>query len=40
MATLIGVLLVAAFITQQWQFLLLGLFGVAAGALPFLNRRR
>jgi len=40
MATLIVVFLVAAWLTEQWQFLFLGLFGVAAGALPFLNRRK
>ena len=40
MAVLIIVFLVAAWLTEQWQFLILGLFGVAAGALPFVNRRR
>jgi len=40
MASLIIVFLVAAWLTKQWQFLLLGLFGVAAGVLPFLNRRQ
>ncbi len=40
MGSLILILLVASWLTQQWQFLLLGLFGVAAGVLPFINRRR
>lgn len=40
MVSLIIILLVAAWITGQWQFVFLGLFGVAAGVLPFLNRRK
>lgn len=40
MGSLIIILLIASFITKQWQFLLLGLFGVAAGILPLTNRRR
>ncbi len=40
MVTLIACLLVAAWLTGQWQFVFLGLFGVAAGTLPFLNRRK
>lgn len=40
MSALIATLLVAAWLTGQWQFVFLGLFGVAAGVLPFLNRRK
>ena len=39
MASLIVILLVASWITGQWQFMFLGLFGVAAGLVPFLSRR-
>ena len=39
MASLIVILLIASWITGQWQFMFLGLFGVAAGLVPFLNRR-
>lgn len=39
MATMIVVFLAAAFLTQQWAFLFLGLFGLAAGLVPFFNRR-
>lgn len=40
MAALIASLLIAAWLTGQWQFVFLGMFGVAAGVLPFLNRRK
>jgi len=39
MATTIIIFMVAAFLTRQWAFLFLGLFGVAAGLVPFFNRR-
>ena len=40
MASLIVILLVVSLVTRQWQYLLLGLFGVGAGIVPFLNRRQ
>lgn len=40
MAVTIAIFLVAAWLTKQWQFVFLGLFGVAAGALPLINRRK
>ncbi len=39
MASLIVILLVASWITGQWGFMFLGLFGVAAGLVPFFSRR-
>lgn len=39
MATMIVVFLAAAFLTQRWAFLVLGLVGLAAGLVPFLDRR-
>lgn len=38
MASLITILLIASWITGEWGFMILGLFGVAAGSLPLLNR--
>ena len=39
MASLIIILLIASWVTGEWGFMLLGLFGVAAGILPLINRR-
>ena len=40
MASLIVILLIASWLTGQWQFMFLGLFGVAAGLVPFVTRNR
>ena len=39
MGSLVVILLIAAFLTGEWVFLILGLFGLAAGVVPFLSKR-
>lgn len=39
MGSLIVIFLFAALITGEWVFLVLGIFGFAAGLVPFLDRR-
>ncbi len=39
MGSLIAILLVAAVLTGEWGFLLLGLVGLAAGLVPLFSRR-
>ena len=39
MASLITILLIASWVTGEWGFMILGVFGVAAGLLPLINRR-
>ncbi len=39
MGSLIAILIIAALITGEWVFLLLGVFGLAAGLVPFFSRR-
>lgn len=39
MATLIVIFIVAALLTGEWVFLILGIFGFAAGLVPFLSRK-
>jgi energy-converting hydrogenase Eha subunit E len=39
MAALIAILLIAAAVTGQWAFLLLGVIAVAAGLVPIISRR-
>lgn len=39
MASLIVILLIASIITGEWVFMLLGVFGLAAGLVPFFSRR-
>ena len=39
MAALIAILLIAAAITGEWGFLILGLIALAAGLVPIVARR-
>ncbi len=39
MGSLIAVFIVAALLTGEWVFLVLGIFGFAAGLVPFISRR-
>lgn len=39
MGSLIVIFLVAAFLTGEWVFVVLGVFGFAAGLVPFLDRK-
>ena len=39
MASLIVILLIASVITGEWGFMILGVFGLAAGLVPLLSRR-
>ncbi len=39
MASLIIILLVASWVTGEWGFMILGVFGLAAGIVPLLSRR-
>ena len=39
MGSLILVFIVAALLTGEWVFLILGLFGFAAGMVPFISRK-
>jgi hypothetical protein len=38
MGTMIVLFLGMAFVTQSWVFLILGLFGLLAGLVPFISR--
>jgi hypothetical protein len=39
MGTLILILLVASLLTGEWIFMILAVFGFAAGLVPFISRR-
>jgi len=39
MGTTIIIFLVLALVTGEWVFVILGLFGLAAGLVPILDRR-
>lgn len=39
MGTLILVFLIASLLTGEWVFLVLGIFGFAAGLVPFISRK-
>lgn len=39
MGSLILILLVASLLTGEWGFMILGVFGFAAGLVPFISRR-
>ena len=39
MGSLIVILLVLSWATGEWGFMILGLFGLAAGLVPILSRR-
>ncbi len=39
MGTLIAVFLIAAWLTGEWVFLVLGVFGFAAGLVPFISKK-
>ncbi len=40
MGSLIIILLIASWVTGEWGFMILGVFGLAAGLVPLLSRRR
>lgn len=39
MGSLILIFIAAALLTGEWVFLILGLFGFAAGLVPFISRK-
>lgn len=39
MASLIVILLIASWLTGEWGFMILGVFGLLAGLVPFFSRR-
>ena len=39
MGSLIIILLIASWVTGEWGFMILGVFGLAAGLVPLLSRR-
>lgn len=39
MGSLIAIFIIAALLTGEWVFLVLGVFGFAAGMVPFISRK-
>ncbi len=39
MGSLIAIFIIAALLTGEWVFLVLGVFGFAAGLVPFISRK-